>query len=494
MAQAAPAADRGPTVLASNNPFRTRVSPTALSPPAGPIRPTSTNPFLDASEMAAVPKTAPPNRQGSLSNTSPADHTIDIFASLNLQNSSAPLPLRNQHSPVGSDSRRENVVPNTRGPGHRQAPHASDEEPRRRPSRSRAPPKELDIFADPLSLEKTRSRDRRPRRNSESSVRDKPRDLDPEAEKRRRERKLRDEKDGRSSHRSKKPNRRLDVIDKLDVTSIYGTGLFHHDGPFDACNPHRNRKGARQAPMQAFPKGSANMALGGSGPVNSNLNLDQYHGRGMEAHDDYNEAVVVDADAEYLRRPQQEQNPAFNPTSRVDPVHGDPSAGLGTSTFLEGTPASRVAIQRREVEAEASQREEATGLSRTKSLAQRIKSVRPNKVNDGSRVTSPGPINTPTSPLGSGKPDQTGANPFFKDYDKEYDRKGAQIAFADEQDKAGRPRAPSSPKRAPGLERKNTGESATVEEPKGVAGGFLNRMKSMKGRSRTRERRNTETS
>lgn len=245
--------------------------------------------------------------------------------------------------------------------------------------------------------------------------------------------------------------------------------------------------------MQAFPKGSANMALGGSGPVNSNLNLDQYHGRGQEAHNDYNEAVVVDADAEYMRRPQTARAASFNPTTRTEPVHGDPSAGLGTSTFLEGTPASRIAIQRRESEFEAAQRDEANGLSRKKSLAQRIKSVRP-KVGDVPRVTSPAPITSPTSPLGSGKPDQNTANPFFKDYDRDYERKGAQIAFAEEQNKTGRPRAPSSPKRGLGLERKLTAESATGEEPKSVAGGFLNRMKSMKGRSKTRERRNTETS
>ena len=49
----------------------------------------------------------------------------------------------------------------------------------------------------------------------------KSKDLDAEAEKRRQERKLRE---GKSSSRSKKPSRRLDVIDKLDVTSIYGTG------------------------------------------------------------------------------------------------------------------------------------------------------------------------------------------------------------------------------------------------------------------------------
>lgn len=53
---------------------------------------------------------------------------------------------------------------------------------------------------------------------------------DPEEDKRRRERRHREReaRDGKgkgySSSKPKKPNQRLDVIDKLDVTSIYGMG------------------------------------------------------------------------------------------------------------------------------------------------------------------------------------------------------------------------------------------------------------------------------
>src|ERR1700761_8532247 len=186
--------------------------------------------------------------------------------------------------------------------------------------------------------------------------------------------------------------------------------------------------------MQAFPKDSLNMQLGGSGPNNSKLNLEQYHGTGIEANRDYNHAAVPDADADLLRRPLPERSASFNPTARTEPVHGDESAGLGTSTFLEGTPASRAAIQRRESEQEAAEQAMAASLSRKKSLAQRIKSVRP-RVNDTGRMTSPEPFPTvtPTSPLGTGRSEQNGVNPFFKDYDKEYEKKGAQIAFAEEQ-------------------------------------------------------------
>jgi hypothetical protein len=53
--------------------------------------------------------------------------------------------------------------------------------------------------------------------------------LDPEEEKKRQERRRRErerrhrEREGKDP-KSRKPDRKLDIIDKLDVTSIYGTG------------------------------------------------------------------------------------------------------------------------------------------------------------------------------------------------------------------------------------------------------------------------------
>ncbi|KAH8835719.1 hypothetical protein DL96DRAFT_1575346 [Flagelloscypha sp. PMI_526] len=46
----------------------------------------------------------------------------------------------------------------------------------------------------------------------------------------------------------KKSSQHADVIDRLDFT---GVGLFHHDGPFDACAPSRNRQ-RNKAPMFAW--------------------------------------------------------------------------------------------------------------------------------------------------------------------------------------------------------------------------------------------------
>lgn len=396
-------------------------------------------------------------------------------------------PPSNNHQSASEEARRNQLVNRRGGP----------------------PTQELDIFADPPDA--TKSRDRKPRRNSESSVRDKGNGfLDPDSERRRQERRLREAK--KSDKGKPKPAvKKLDIIDKLDVTSIYGTGckffqprqrarvliclsVFHHDGPFDACNPARNRKNVKNAPMQAFPKDSKNMQMGGSGPLNSRLNLDQFNGVGQEAHIDYNEAAIVDEDAAYSRRPQPDRGLSFHPTTKVEPLHGEETAGLGTSTFLDGAPASRNAIQRRESENEAAVQERVTnagGLGRKKSLAQRIRAVRPN-LRDGGRMNSPEPMMTPSSPLGTGKSD-TAANPFFKEYSTEYERKGAQISFAEEQGRTGRARAPSSPKRSYALERKTTNDStgAGDAEPK-TLGGFLNRVKSMKTKTRPRgDRRET---
>ncbi|KAL0951281.1 hypothetical protein HGRIS_007992 [Hohenbuehelia grisea] len=48
--------------------------------------------------------------------------------------------------------------------------------------------------------------------------------------------------------RSKKSSQHADVIDRLDYSAV---GLFHHDGPFDACAPSRNRQ-KNKAPMLAW--------------------------------------------------------------------------------------------------------------------------------------------------------------------------------------------------------------------------------------------------
>ena len=129
-------------------------------------------------------------------------------------------PLRSENMPP----RPRNVIP-----GHQ--PSRSQEDPHQRPRNGKYRGPELDIFADPASPERGVSRPR-PRRNSDSSINS--RLMTPDDERRRRERHRRErearhkaDRGGRaatSSSRSKKPNKQLDLIDSLDVTSIYGTG------------------------------------------------------------------------------------------------------------------------------------------------------------------------------------------------------------------------------------------------------------------------------
>ena len=230
--------------------------------------------------------------------------------------------------------------------------------------------------------------------------------------------------------------------------------------------------------------------LGGAGPNNSRLNLDQIHGVGQEAHVDFHQAAPQDEEAAYMRRAVPELNKGFDPSQRAEAVHGEETVGLGTSTFLEGAPAARVVLQRRESELEDFQVN--GGLSRKKSLAQRFKSVR---TAGRANATSPEPAPTPTSPLGTTQSESNAPNPFFKDYDKET-RKGQGVTLTDEQPSyprpmvVGRARAPSSPKRAGGLvglERKvtqeNVGSGAVAADDGAKEGGklgLLGRVKSLK--------------
>ena len=89
---------------------------------------------------------------------------------------------------------------------------------------SRPRQQDLDIFAD--NGPQTKSPERRVRRNSDSSVMDK-KSIDDEKrrqERRRRDRKEREAQDLKDGKLPKKATRKLDIIDQLDATSIYGTG------------------------------------------------------------------------------------------------------------------------------------------------------------------------------------------------------------------------------------------------------------------------------
>lgn len=219
------------------------------------------------------------------------------------------------------------------------------------------------------------------------------------------------------------------------------------------------------------------MALGGSGPNNSNIDLAQFHGRGEEGYNDFSTSAKPPAPVV-----------AFDPKG-AEIAHGEESAGLGTSTFLEGAPASRTAIQRRESESDTIPMAGGNiggGLARKKSLAQKIRGISNQRsMGPSGRITSPEPVFESRSPASGGGSARIGKdnNPFFQDYDSAYEQKGAKIQQAESG-----AAAPGSPRRMqPGLERRVTTDSAGFggDEPKasssGGGGGFLNRMKSLKG-------------
>ena len=250
--------------------------------------------------------------------------------------------------------------------------------------------------------------------------------------------------------------------------------------------------------MQAFPEGSMNMALGGAAPLHSRIDLDRFHGRGEEGFQDYGNTRK--ADTSYVT-PQ-----LINPTDRIEQVHGVESYGLGTSTFLEGAPASKSALQRRESEEQTMMQDPSLGggLQRKKSLAQRIRGM-----SGSQRRPAPGDIRSPNaryngtdgaddSPphnkaMSAGGParavytKENEVNPFDNEYDSAFEKKGTQIKIAEqEKPNVGRARAPSSPK-GPGLTRSVTADGAvrtSGEEEKPSGGGFLHRMKSLKGAGR----------
>jgi len=397
---------------------------------------------------------------------------------------------KKQSRPNGgpSSTNRPPDQPGRRGPpppGHR--PSRSQEEAmrqRRLQGGNGGPPRPSGSQASPPR----RPRERRPRRNSDSSVLidvEKPLTEEEkkakEARRRERERRAREGKD----KDPKKPSRRLDIIDQLDATSIYGTGLFHHDGPFDAANPHRNRKGSRRAPMHAFAKDSLNMSLGGSGPLNKRPDHATFLGNNDgDASADYATAAA--------RNAERKNDPAvFDPRSRGSIVYGEESLGLGASTFLEGTPAARAAIQR--TQAEQAQQTAAEGLGRSKSIAQRIRGIKrePREYGPSGRITNPeGAYTSRRSPDGNGPATSvsyTGErNPFFSEYGKEPE------TISVRQNGAKSPGTPPPvPRRgsANGLERRATADvtSPTEEGSSKSSGGFLARVKSLKGGGRKRQ-------
>ncbi|CCK69616.1 Pal1p KNAG_0C05150 [Huiozyma naganishii CBS 8797] len=134
-------------------------------------------------------------------------------------------------------------------------------------------------------------------------------------------------------------SKNVDTIDKLDVTGLYG-GSFHHDGPFDACTPQRN-KNNKAAPVLAFPVDGPNSTIGGATTKKSAMN----EVFGVEdIDDDHDLYTMKNTSKDAIRSNVGKQMRNMDTKNKTVQLHGTETDGLGSSTFLDGAPA--VGIQR----------------------------------------------------------------------------------------------------------------------------------------------------
>lgn len=195
-----------------------------------------------------------------------------------------------------------------------------------------------------------------------------------ERERRHKEREKNKSSRSKSKKKVEEPPKNVDTIDKLDVTGLFG-GAFHHDGPFDACTPHRN-KNSKAAPVLAFPADGPNSSIKGSNHKNYKEHTIKYiNGLRDDDDDDLYTASVTRSNVPSLPRNESQDTIAaikassniitFDSNAKADPVHGQTTLGLGSSTFLDGTPASAAATQEESLH-------RANGLARKKSIKQRL--------------------------------------------------------------------------------------------------------------------------
>ncbi|SCU80783.1 LAMI_0B03686g1_1 [Lachancea mirantina] len=165
------------------------------------------------------------------------------------------------------------------------------------------------------------------------------------------------------------PPKNVDTIDKLDVTGLFG-GAFHHDGPFDACTPHRNRNN-KVAPVMAFPVDGPNSSI--SGVSNNKSAMNEVFGRDETEDDDLygkskfrpynnNSSTTISAIKPDMSVTQ------FDTSKKTELVHGPTTVGLGSTTFLDGAPAAQSAIREDALH-------QAHGIQRKKSLSNRLKNA-----------------------------------------------------------------------------------------------------------------------
>lgn len=242
--------------------------------------------------------------------------------------------------------------------------------------------------------------------------------------------------------------------------------------------------------MHAFPKDSLNNSIGGSGPLNAQADHSTIMGNATEeAFRDYARGAKFKNGYAYPASSQKDPQ-IFDASSRGAVVHGDETHGLGTSTFLEGTPAAKTAIARRQ--AEQAQDSSEGGLQRKKSLAQRIRNINrgPRDMSATGRLTSPDGVYNAKSPdaMPAGSSAPTEQSPFFAEFSKGEDK----LTIGNRNRALSPTSPPPVPRRSSGasLERRATTDATTpTGEAPSKPSGLLGRMKSLKGGGR---RKNSE--
>ncbi|CUM64774.1 uncharacterized protein PRCAT00002385001 [Priceomyces carsonii] len=267
------------------------------------------------------------------------------------------------------------------------------------PAKEQVPPPAYEEVADPEKVkadyprEKERGltsrthRSSRPHRSHSDSARHRTKSSGYDRERRRHH------KSSRNKSPSKKlpepvKSKNMDTIDKLDVSGFFGGG-FHHDGPFDACTPHRN-KNVKAAPVMAFPADGPNNTISGMTGSSKTDQLNKAFGNFDD--NDQNEIVgrrisvrrakSADNDVPVVKTSKSSNDPLstyntmkanpsvinFDSKLKAEPIHGSTTAGLGSSTFVDGAPAPKpVADEYLSVPGGGG------GLGRKKSLVQRLR-------------------------------------------------------------------------------------------------------------------------
>jgi hypothetical protein len=234
--------------------------------------------------------------------------------------------------------------------------------------------------------------------------------------------------------------------------------------------------------MQAFPKDSLNNSLGGAGPLNQQPDHSAFMGNATdEAFRDFARSG--------RNKTQSSEMPIFDPISRGK-VYGDDSYGLGSSTFLEGTPAARTTIARHQ--AEQAQDAVEGGLQRKKSLAQRIRHINkgPRDYPSG-RITNPEGIYSKRSPDPQVSSSGIGqeSNPFFAEFSKGEDSITVQPRDGALSPDEGRSKIRRGSGGGPLERRATTDATAALDDAPAKPTGLLGRMKSLKA---PRKPRNVE--